>query len=101
MLQCYQITWEISTRNAKNYTVWLKRHKILDHLRVENILLCISEWFPESSRDCLTSKPQAYLEANNLVIIIFKNGIIKQTENSHMRKANQTDFCKGKFSLMS
>lgn len=49
----------------------------------------------------MTSKPQAYLEANKLVIIIFKSGTIKQFENGHMRKATQTEFCKGKFSLMN
>lgn len=70
-----------------------------DGLRVENIVLCISEWFPEAFRDSLTSKAQTYLEANKLVKTIFQSGIIKQSVNGDMRKANQCDFCKGKFSL--
>lgn len=53
----------------------------------------------ESSRDSLTSKAQRYLEANKLIKVIFQSEIIKQTENGHMRRANQPDFCKGKFSL--
>lgn len=74
-------------------------HNTLDDLRVENILAYISEWFPESSRGSLSSKLQTYLKANKLVMAIIKSGIIKQTESSHMRKSNLTDFCKGEFSL--
>lgn len=67
---CYQKSNSLSLRKVNR----------LDGLRVENILLYISEWFHESSRDSLTSKPQTYLEANKLVKIIFQSRIIKQSE---------------------
>lgn len=62
----------------KLYSLSLRKLNRPSGLRVENILLYISEWILNSSRHSLTSKPQTYLEANKLVKIIFQGGIIKQ-----------------------